>query len=206
MAEPTSSIDWTEGNVDQATISVEPSAAKKKQGWLQDERPPRETMNWLFQNVDEWTKYFKGEIDLFSGQSVIYDAFVGAGGTHVDINELMADPDIATKKNILVISVISVDLTQVINQDGMNFYFKAGAGITKNGATGADIGLQIDANRVRINEGRFIGFNDVGVDKGIEILATRKNNIINGCFFNDCDTQIDDLGLNNILIANIEEV
>ena len=205
MAEPTSSIDWTEGNVDQATISVEPSAAKKKQGWLPDERPPRETMNWLFQNMDEWTKYFKGEIASFSAQSVIYDAFVGAGGTHADINALMLDPDIATIKNILVISAIPVDLTQVINQDGMNFYFKAGAGITKNGPTGADIGLQIDANRVRINEGRFIGFNDVGVDKGIEILATKKNNIISSCMFSDCDTQIEDLGENNILANNLEE-
>lgn len=206
MAEPTSSIDWTEGNPDQATISVEPSAAKKEAGWLADERPSRETMNWLFQNLDEWTKYFNSEIASFANQSIIYDAFVGAGGTHADINALMADGDIANIKNVLVVSSIAIDNIQIIDQDGMNFDFKANAGFTKNGATGADIGLQINADRVRINNGRFVGFNDPGNDKGIEILATKKNNLIHGCFFNDCDVQIDDLGVNNALNANIEEV
>ena len=206
MAKPTSAIDWTEGNPDQATISVEPSAAKKEAGWLPDERPSRETMNWIFQNLDEWTKYFDAEIASFASQSIIYDAFVGAGGTHADINALMADGDIANIKSVLVVSQIAIDNIQIITQDGMNFDFKANAGFTKNGATGADIGLQINADRVRINNGRFVGFNDVGVDKGIQILATKKNNIIHGCLFNDCDVQIDDLGVNNALNANIEEV
>ena len=51
MAKPTKHTDWTEGNVDQATISVEPSVAKKEAGWLPDERPPREFMNWNFQII-----------------------------------------------------------------------------------------------------------------------------------------------------------
>jgi len=205
MAKPASGIDWTEGNPDQGTISVEPSAAKKEQGFLVDERPPKETFNWLFQNVDEWIKYLDGQVDAFAGQGIIYDAFVGPGGSHADINALMADADIATLKNILVVGSLAIDDIQVINQSGMNFDFKAGASITKNGPTGADIGLQINADRVRINNGRFVGFNDVGVDKAIEILATKKNNLIHGCFFNDCDTQIDDLGTNNVFNANIIE-
>jgi len=206
MVKPVSFIDWTDGNPDQATISVEPSAAKKEAGWLQDERPPRQTMNWVFQNVDEWIKYLDSQVDAFANQGIIYDAFVGAGGTHADINALMADGDIANIKNVLVVSALAVDTTQEIDQDGMNFYFKAGAGITKNGPTGADIGLQINADRVRIKDARFIGFNDVGVDEALKILATKKNNLIHGCMFSDCDTQINDLGTNNVLNANIEEV
>jgi len=204
MAKPTSKPEWTVGNPDFGTITVEPSAAKKEAGWLPDERPPREFMNWLFNNLGEWVDYFETEIDGFSGQSVIYDAFVGAGGTHADINALMADGDIATIKNVLIISTIAVDNTQIINQAGMNFTFKANAGITKNGPTGADLGLQIDADRVRILNGRFIGFNDVGVDKAIQVNSN--NCLLFGNMFNDNDTAIENLGNNNELTSNIEEV
>lgn len=204
MAKPTSKPEWTVGNPDFATITVEPSAAKKEAGWLPDERPPREFMNWLFNNMGEWIDYFEAEIDSFSGQSVIYDAFVGAGGTHADINALMADAGIANIKNVLIISTLAVDNTQVINQAGMNFTFKANAGITKNGPTGADIGLQIDADRVRILNGRFIGFNDVGVDKAMQVNGN--NCLIFGNMFNDNDTAIENTGNNNELTSNIEEV
>jgi hypothetical protein len=203
MAKPTSKPEWTVGNPDFATVTVEPSAAKKQSGWLPDERPPREFMNWLFNNMGEWIDYFETEIDGFSGQSVIYDAFVGAGGTHADINALMADPDIATKKNILIISTLAVDSPQVINQDGMNFSFKANAGIIKNGPTGSVIGLQIDADRVRILNGRFLSFN-VAADKAIQVNGN--NCLIQGNMFLDNDSEIEDLGNNNSLIANIEEV
>lgn len=204
MAKPASKPIWTVGNPDFGTITVEPSAAKKEAGWLPDERPPREFMNWLFYNIGEWIDYFEGVTDTFSAQGIIYDAFVGAGGTHADINALMADPNIATLKNILIVSTIALDNIQVVTQDGMNFDFKAQAGFTKNGATGADIGLRINANRVRINNCRFVGFNDVGVDKGIEILGN--NNLIHGCMFQDCDTTIDDQGNGNVYTTNIEEV
>lgn len=202
MAKPTSKIAWTKGNPDQATISVEPSAAKKEQGWLPDERPSREFMNWLFQNLDEWTEYFDGAIDSFASQSIIYDAFVGAGGTHTDINDLMADGDIANIKNILVVSMLAVDNTQVINQPGMNFTFKPNAGIIKNGPTGATLGLQIDSDRVRILNGRFLSFN-VAADKALQVNGN--NCVVMGNMFNDNDTSLEDLGTNNSLIANIIE-
>lgn len=203
MAKPTSKPEWTVGNPDFATITVEPSAAKKEQGWLPDERPPREFMNWLFNNLGEWVDYLEEVTDSAGAQSVIYDAFVGASGTHADINALMADPAVATFKNILVISTLAVDATQVINQDGMNFEFKPTAGITKNGPTGAALGLQIDSNRVRIINGRFIGFNVVG-EKAMQVNGD--NNLVSGNMFNDNDTSLEDLGNNNSLIGNIVEV
>ena len=203
MAKPTSKPEWTVGNPDFGTITIEPSAAKKEAGWLPDERPPREFMNWLFNNMGEWIDFFEAEIDGFSGQSVIYDAFVGAGGTHADLNALMADPDIATLRNVLIISTLAVDDTQIINQAGMTITFKANAGITKNGPTGAVIGLQIDADRVRILNGRFLSFN-IAADKAIQVNSN--NCLIFGNMFNDNDTAIENLGNNNELTSNIEEV
>jgi len=203
MAKPSSKPEWTVGNPDFGTVTQEPSAAKKEAGWLPDERPPREYMNWLFNNIDEWIKYFDGEIDSFANQSIIYDAFVGAGGTHTDINDLMADPGIAGIKNILITSTLALDATQIINQPGINLHFKPNAGIIKNGPTGANLGLQIDSDRVRILNGRFLGFN-AGGDKAIQLNGN--NCIVMGNMFNDNDTPIEDLGNNNELLANIDEV
>lgn len=204
MAEPTEFLDWTVGNPDFGTITVEPSAGKKQAGWFPDERPPRETWNWTIWITDQWIKYFKTQVDLFANQSIIYDAFVGAGGTHVDINALMADPGIANLKNILVVEAIAVDDPQVIDQDGMTFDFKADAGFTKNGPTGSILGLQITGDRVRINNGRFVGFN-LGGEIAIEI--TGSNNLIQGCMFNDNTVEIDNsAGTNTVLNANIVEV
>ncbi len=45
---PTSKSDWTLGNPDFATVTVEPTAQKKEDGWFPDERPPREFMNYFF--------------------------------------------------------------------------------------------------------------------------------------------------------------
>ena len=203
MGKPVNKPEWTEGNPDFNTITVEPPAAKKLAGWLPDERPPREFMNWLFNNLGEWINYLEEQTDLFTGQSIVYDAFVGGGGTHVDINDLMADPDIASIKNVLIVASLSVDNTQVVNQPGMNFEFKPGASIIKNGGTGAILGLQIDADRVRILNGRFIGFNQAG-NKAMQLNGN--NCIIMGNLFSDNVVSIDDVSETNSLVANIEEV
>lgn len=203
MAKPTGKPNWTVGNPDFGTITVEPSNAKKEAGWFPDERPPREFLNWLFFIIGSWIDYFEEVTDGFSAQSIIYDAFVGAGGTHADINALMADPDIANLRNILIVSSIAVDNIQVVNQDGMTFDFKSQAGITKNGPTGAATGLQIDSNRVRINNGRFVGFSAAG-NKGVDIIGN--NNLVHGCMFNTCETAINDQGDANVYTTNIEEV
>lgn len=204
MAKPSSKPEWTVGNVDFGTITVEPTATKKEAGWLPDERPPREYMNWLFFNINEWIDYLEGVTDVFATQGNIYDAFIGGGGTHADVNAWQADPDIANLKNALVISTIAIDVPQVIDNDGCNLDFKANAGFTKNGPTGSDFGIQVDANRIRINNGRFIGFNDVGVDKAI--ILNGNNCLVHGCMFNDCDTVIEDNGNGNVIGTNIEEV
>jgi hypothetical protein len=199
-SKPSSKPDWTVGNPDFSTVTVEPTTAKKQEGWIPDERPPRETMNWLFFNIDEWIDYFEEQLDLVVAQGKIYDAFVGGGGTHADINELMADTNIANIKNVLIVSTLAITTPQVINQDGMDFKFKGGAGILDNGT---NIGLQIDSNRVRIINGRFQNFSEPG-NKAIQINGNN-NHVVFGSFSNN-DLAIDDQGTNNVLIGNLEEI
>lgn len=200
MAKPASKPDWTIGNPDFATITIEPTLSKKEAGWLPDERPPREYLNWLFFNITEWITYLDGVSDALVDQLGQYDAIVGFGGTHADINALMADPAIATFKNILVTGSILVDTIQTINQPGMNFTFKPQTSLTMGAA---NIGLRIDAERIRIKSARFLNF----TGKAIEMTANAKNCIINECMFKNNTSMIDDaLGTNNILANNIEEV
>ena len=45
---------WADGNVLYAT---EPSAGKKSTGWLSQEKPPFQWMNWLFLKIKEWLDF-----------------------------------------------------------------------------------------------------------------------------------------------------
>lgn len=203
MAKPASKPDWTVGNPDFATVTQEPTNTKKEAGWLPDERPPREYMNWLFFNIHEWIEYFEGATDGLLLQLGQFDAVVGFGGTHATINDLMGDPGIATLKNVLITNQSAPAVNQVINQPGMNFTFKPQAAIIGGG--GATIGLTVDAVRVRIFNARMTGFNGGG-EVGLRLTANAKNCLVSGCMFNDDTTTLDDLGANNSLIGNIEEI
>lgn len=203
MAKPASKPDWTVGNPDLGTVTVEPTVQKKQAGWLADERPAREFMNWLFYNITEWISYFETVTDAIGTQLGLYDAVVGTGGTHADINALMADANIANLKNVFVTSSLAVNVAQTINQSGMTFTFHPKCTILKDGAA---TGLIIDAQKVRILNARFLSFNGGG-DKAISLTANAKNCFITGCLFKDCTTMIDDaLGTNNVIANNIEEV
>ena len=199
MAKPSSKLDWTIDNPDFATVTVEPTAAKKKAGWFPDERPPREFLNCLFFNVGEWINYFEGITDGLSNQLGQFDAVIGFGGSHENINTLMQDPNIANIKNVLITSSILVDQIQVIDQSDMTFTFKPQTHLTKGMA---NTGLQIDAERVRIKGARFLNFTDYA----IELTANAKNCLITECYFNNNTEAINDLGANNLLTNNIEEV
>lgn len=199
MAKPASKPDWTITNPDQATISVEPTGSKKNIGWLADERPPHQFWNWLLLNITEWINYFETITDGMITQLDQYDAKVGFGGTHENINTLMADPDIANFKNILVTGNILVDAVQVIDQPDMTFTFKPQVHLTKGMAVS---GIQIDAERVRIKGARFLNF----TGEAIELTVNAKNCLIAECLFKNNTVTINDLGENNLLVNNIEEV
>lgn len=203
MAKPTSQPAWTVGNPNFGTVTIEPTAQKKEDGWLIDERPPREFMNWLFFNIDEWITYFDGEIDVLAGLGQAFDAVIAPAGTHATINDLMADVDIASKKRVLVATAQTLTSTQVIDQDDMEFIFKPQA-VHSQGAA-LTLGIQVDAERCTLRGGRFTDFS-TGGDKAIQLTANAKNCLIVDNRFNNNSTEIDDLGSGNLLANNIVEV
>lgn len=205
MAKPASKPNWTYTNPDFPTVTIEPTVQKKINGWLADERPPHEFFNWLFFNISEWIDYLDIQTEAISSQLGLFDAVVGAGGTHADINAVMADPQTIAGviKNVFVISSIAVAVTQVIDQPGMSFTFHPRATVLKDGAT---IGITIDAPKVRIKAGRFLNFSAVG-NKAINMTANAVNCFITENIFMNCATMIDDaLANNNVISNNIEEV
>jgi hypothetical protein len=203
MAKPTSKVDWTVGNPSFGSVTVEPSAGKKQTGWTASERPPFQFMNWLFYNILEWINYFETTTDGLIALQGTYDAVVGVGGTHASLAALMADPNIATIKNVLVTDPVTLTAPVVLNQNDMSFTFTPKAIIAKG--VGANIGLSITAERVRILNGRFMNFSTAG-DKAIQLSGASKYCMISQNYFVNCDTTVDDLGTTNGLFNNIEEV
>jgi len=203
MAKPTSKINWTKGNPSQSTISVEPSTGKKTAGWGVNERPPAQTFNWLFQNICEWIDFFEEETDAVAANRNEYDAVVGVDGTHATIPALLADPNIASKKNILVTDPQALSSPVTINQPDMNFTFKPQALISKVGVNNSAIVL--DAPRIRFRGARFSGFS-AGGDIALQLTTNANYCMIQDNYFVNCDTTIDDQGSLNSLTSNIEEV
>lgn len=199
MAKPSSKPLWTKTN---AVDRVEPSGAKKEDGWNTSEAPPHEFMNWLFYNIGvEWLEYFDTEIDLLIGTTTQYDAVIGVGGTHADINAAVADGGLADNVNVLVRDASVPGSTQVLSKNGWRLTFLPKAIYTKGAATTA---LSITGERVQIYGARFFGYT-VGGDIAISLGAASKNCIIDQNFFGPgTDTEIDDTngGTNNTLGGN----
>lgn len=199
MSKPTTHLDWTNG---EASKVQEPVAGKKELGWSPLERPPAEFMNWLFYTQDLWNKYFESITDVVLASGSVFDAVVGVGGTHESLTALMADSQIATLKNILVVSPFALDETIVIDQDGMRFTFKPQATISK--AT-ADLAFRITGDRIVLDGLRVVNFNGAN-NEAIRIDNDSKNNmIVNSYFLNNTETIVDN-GQNNNFVNNIEEV
>lgn len=197
MAEPTNLPIWA---TDGASLVETPGTAKQQQGWAV-EAPNVKFMNWWMNLVYQWILHFQIEVAAVSAQQNNYDAIVGVGGTHADINAALADVGAGGK--ILVSTPLALTATQVIDQDDVTIEIKPNALIST--VTGLSLGIQVTSERVRIIGGRFRGFNG-GTDKAIEFSATSKNCLLTQGMFSDNDTDVDDLGDNNTLTANISEV
>ena len=95
MAKPTSKPNWTLGNPSFGTVTIEPSAGKKQTGWTAGERPPHQTMNWLFYNIGtEWIDYLEGVTDALLNLQGIFDAVVGTGGDFTTLSDMVADAEL----------------------------------------------------------------------------------------------------------------
>src|SRR5688572_10702894 len=72
-AKPASTPRWANSG----GVITEPSSGKKDEGWEEDERPPFEYFNWLFNLIYQWCLY------LFDGQlsgAHTFDNTVGITG------------------------------------------------------------------------------------------------------------------------------
>lgn len=177
-----------------------PSEAKQELGWI-DEKPPLQWFNWWMNLVYSWVKYLDNRMDSAVSQ---FDAVVGAGAyaSHATLNAVMADLNAANIKSILVVDHPAIDAVQVINQPNVRIEFKRSAVLTRGLSTK---GIQINADGCEVIGAKFSGFSTAG-DKAIEIVAAKKNNLVFGCRFFDCETDIEDNGDNNELQANLKEV
>lgn len=199
MAKPTSKPDWTVGNVDFATVTQEPTALKKQAGWLPNEKPPREFMNWLFYNLHEWIEYFEVETDTLIASAKPFDFIVGSGtGMTADLATAVSSANAGDR--ILVTENDSIDSVVQVNK-ALEIYFQPGVTYSKGAATSA---LEISADGVVIRQGRFTGFNG-GSDVAIQILNTASHVMIRDCRFASNTESIDDQGINTTIEGLVNE-
>ena len=201
LAKPASKTDWSVGNPDFANVTQEPTAQFKEDAWGIDQKPPREFMNWLFFNNDQWIKYLESITDELIAGAPDFDATVGVNGTHATITAAIAA--VGVDKRIFVLDPQSLTATTIINVEGIELTFHPSAAISKGATT--TIGLQVDAKRVKILGGRFLNFDEAG-GKAIELTANAKNCFIKNNTFSNNTDEIDDLGANNIKTDNMVEV
>lgn len=201
MAKPILKPSWMTGI--SGTAVVEPTSGKKLAGWQIDERPPREYMNWLFQNISDWVDYvdsISGSLDQFK---TIYPAIVGTGpiASHATLNDAMADGAVPQGARILMVSDLTLNSVQQITKNNVRIEFMPGVSIIKGTATN---GFQISADGVKIMDGRFVGFSTVG-DKAILIDAGSDYVQIRDTRFNNCVTEIEDNASTTSVLGTLTE-
>lgn len=195
LSKPVERPEWaTDGGADVMT----PSGAKQVLGWI-SEKPPFQWFNWLHKWTYLWLIYFENVADRVDSQ---FDAVVGSGSacTHSTLEAAIT----AGAKNILVVNALTLTADVTINQNDTTIHFKPGATITKGGT--ATRGLILDARRIRVYDGRMLGFT-AGPDIGVLLTANAKDCLVTGTMFQNATTlTISDLGSNNSLTNLIEEI
>lgn len=199
LPKPSSHLNWTDGAPAKVT---EPTVGKKLLGWIASERPPFQFMNWLFFRTDEWLKYFESVTDV--GLAAQYNAIVkSSGGTHTSLAAALADIAVPAFGRIYVASNESISTPVQVTKNGVRIEFAPGVTFTK--AAASQQAIQVSANDVRIEGGKFVGFNG-GSDRGILIDAGSLRTRIQNCNFANCTTDIDDLeAATGVFTANITE-
>ena len=199
MAKPTSKPDWTLSNPDFATVTQEPTALKKQAGWLPNEKPPREFMNWLFYNLGEWIDYFEGETDVLIASAKPFDFIVGsvAGMTP----DLITAINLANPGDRILVTESSVVNTTIQVNKSLEIHFKPSITYSKGAATSA---LEISGDGAMIRQGRFVGFNG-GSDVAIQILNTASHTMLRDCRFASNTKNIDDQGINTTIAGLLNE-
>lgn len=202
MAKPAIDAKWATSG---SALIQDPGAGKRDQGWIV-EIPPVEFFNWWMNNVGNWIEYLDGEVDKVLAIQGLYDAIVGPGGTHTDINAVMADGALpATDLRIFILGPYTATVTQVVDKEGCELAFHPKSTFAKGGALVT--GLQLDAARIKVLNGRFLNFDEVG-GKAIELTGNADKCVIMGNSFNNNTSEVDDTAAaspNNVIANNIVE-
>lgn len=205
MARPASKPDWAFNNPNFAQRVIEPTAQKKQRGWDASERPPSEFMNWLFNNISEWIEHFDETNASAVTLRQTFDAILGGtGSTHVDLNAVMSDAALpAQDLRILIAGPQVFAATQIINKDGVEIFGTPGGTMSRGGNTVT--GIQVENNRVKIRDCRFLNW-DRPAGAAIKLTGASKNCLIVDNSFHDVSGDVVDDGENNIIANNIIEV
>lgn len=138
----------------------------------------------------------------FAGEG--YDAIVGTSDrcTHSSLAEAIADANILSGMRIQVEGNETINTAVDINKTNLTIDFLGGVTFTKG--SGPTEALQINADGIRINGGRFSGFNGGG-DRGIRVMAGADYAILIGQRFATCTLDVQDDAGNATVLANVLE-
>lgn len=134
----------------------------------------------------------------FDFDKVVGDTTKG-GVTHANLKAALDDAIDGDK--ILVLESEAISVTPVVNNKNIEILFKRGVTFTKDGVV---TGLQIDEDDCKIINGRFLNFS-AGGDKAILNSAGTDRTMFRDLRFNNCDTNISDLGSKTSEIGTINE-
>lgn len=199
MAKPSSYPDWTVSNPNFGMVTIEPTGGKKITGWTSNEKPPFQTVNWLFYNIDQWIKYFDGAI--VAGFDVIVGG--GNGETHTSLANALADPAVVAGMRILVRANEAINAVIVVPITKPNLHIEFKPGVTFSKGTSPN-GLQIQADGVRIYGGRFAGFSVLG-NKAIVIDSGKNYTMVRDTRFASCDIEVSDGGNLTTILGTVTE-
>lgn len=197
MAKPTSYLDWTVGNPNFATVTVEPSVLKKQAGWLPNERPPREYMNWALWKTDEWIKYIDGVLDA---DIASFDFIVGSGPNMTPTLQQALNEAVAGNR-ILVTENYTVNTTITTASNNVGIFFRPGVTYSKGTAS---VGLEILHNGIDINSGRWTGFSASG-NSAIKVGIAGANTLLRNLRFLNNYQNVEDLGVSTTIDSSMTE-
>lgn len=201
VTRPTTYPDWCLTGTRTA-----PSGSEINTGYQPDQIPPCEEHNWLWGFLGDWIRWLDQQEQLDEAQFE-YDAIVGTNGTYPDINALdAAIVGGAIHHKVLVTTPQTLATPQVISAGVTDLWltFLPQAIYTKT--ISVTIGLVVHGQRITIDGGRWAGFSGIS-EEAIRFESDSKNCRATGINFAvDCTTGLNDLGTNNAIYGNIDEV
>ena len=201
LPKPTTNMDWTDGD---AAKQVEPSAGKKLLGWVALERPPFETMNFLFFNTDEWIKYLESVTDATLGALVVVvDA--GGGGNFLTLQAAHDDAGTVAGTKIIIVSDLTISVVQSLSKPDIEIECRNGKRLIRDNGAGAGLtAIQITAtaDRIRLKHvgiGRAGNAFDQAGDEALNIAAGCNDAYIDNVIFGPGNTTDEvDAGANTV--------